>query len=176
MYMIDIETLSTDVDAIIATIACVEFKIKPYNFEEILKLNSIYLKIDLDSCRKIGLTENKETLNWWNEQNIEARNEIFDKKERIDISDALILLSNFIKNDEEIWINGLSFDIPILEFAMKKCNIKIPWKYWKLNDVRTIKNLIKYKRRLNIQMHNSLTDCRVQIFELCDSFYKIYYE
>ena len=61
--MIDLETLNTTPDAAILTIGAVKFD--PFGSEvKEPKMDSFYCKVDLDSCDRIGLTTNDDTIAW----------------------------------------------------------------------------------------------------------------
>ena len=85
--MIDLETLATSTDAAILTIGAVKFD--PFGSE--LKepaMESFYVKVDLDSCDRIGLVTNDDTIAWWASQSKEAQEAAFDPEGRIQIEDA----------------------------------------------------------------------------------------
>ena len=79
--MIDLETLSTSNNAAIVTMAAIKFD--PHaDYSKItvdqLPPNQVYYKrIDLDSCLKIGLITNEQTIEWWGTQPKEAQDEAF---------------------------------------------------------------------------------------------------
>ena len=65
--MIDLETLNTTPDSTILTIGAVKFD--PFGSEiKEPKMDSFYVKVDLDSCDRIGLTTNDDTIAWWANQ------------------------------------------------------------------------------------------------------------
>ena len=67
--MIDLETLATSPDAAILTIGAVKFD--PFGREkDDPKMDSFYVKVDLDSCDELGLVANDDTIAWWATQNL----------------------------------------------------------------------------------------------------------
>ena len=87
--------------------------------------------------------------------------------------DALIKLSNFLKDHKYIWANSPSFDCIILENAYKSCNLEIPWKFWNLRDCRTVYDLGKINlKSVSAVKHNALDDCYNQIIALSNFFCK----
>ena len=61
--MIDLETLDTSPNSVIATIGAVKFD--RYNISDnIDDYQTFYRKINLKSCEEIGLTTSEETLKW----------------------------------------------------------------------------------------------------------------
>jgi len=173
--MIDIETLGTSPNSVIATIGAMKFSrkgiLKPIN-----DMYSFYRRINLDSCYALGMVSDEETIKWWEEQEEKSREEIYDSSNRISIEQALQELSEFIGNNNNtyIWANGPHFDCVILENAFKKCNINLPWKYWNIRDCRTIYDFCNIKLRdINGDyQHNALYDCYRQIYALKLSFDK----
>lgn len=174
--MIDIETLSNKTNAAIVEIAAVEFNKKNGNIGE-----TFHRKIKSDSWFDLPSRDvNADTLKWWLKQSEEARKNIYeDKADDVPIYDALSELALFIKdcdnkshiqNDDRsvvVWSNGSVFDISILENAYNAIqSIKIPWKFWAINDVRTIVALnpeIKQNCQFEGNPHCALDDCMHQI-------------
>jgi len=104
--MIDLETLNTTPDASILTIGAVKFD--PFGRE--LKepaMDSFYVKVDLDSCDRIGLTTNDDTIAWWASQSKEAQDAAFDPEGRIDIEEAFAQLYKFCWGAKRVWSNGI---------------------------------------------------------------------
>ena len=163
--MIDIETLSTDNNASILTIGAVKF------FRTNFKITSkFYKRITQESNKYYDRHFNENTINWWNTQDEQAKKEIFENKDRINLSTALQELSIFCRGARAIWANGICFDINILESAYEACNLDVPWKFWNIRDVRTIYdiadvNLNNFKRQNNLldNHHNALDDCETQL-------------
>jgi DNA polymerase III epsilon subunit-like protein len=169
--MIDIETLSTKNNALILTIGAIKFN-KNKDSNEIEKF---YYKIDRKSCELLFMHVDKETIKWWKEQPANLVHETFiDNKNRININDALIKLSNFIKDCNYIWANSPNFDCVILENAYNSCKLEVPWKFWQLRDTRTVYDLGKIRLNdiviENNNIHNALDDCYKQIIALKKSF------
>jgi exodeoxyribonuclease VIII len=171
--MIDLETLSTRNDAVILTIGAVKFNIN----KELDKTKQLYMRINLQSCKNLKMHTDRSTVKWWKEQSKEAQYEVFENPDRIDIKDALVKLSEFLKNGKCIWANSPNFDCVILENAFNKCGIDIPWKFWNLRDCRTVYGLARLNLssfRKNIEdessAHNALNDCVMQILALKESF------
>lgn len=172
--MIDIETLSTKNNALIVTIGAIKFnrkdKIKPLD-----EFDKFYVRINQNSCIKLGMDIDPNTVEWWKKQSKEARYEVFENKDRIDIKDALIQLYDFIKDVKYVWANSPNFDCVILENAFNICEIEIPWKFWNLRDCRTAYDLgnTNLKNFTNTISHNALIDCYNQILCLKNSLENI---
>jgi hypothetical protein len=161
--MIDIETFNTDSDSSIATIGAIKFNrygtIGPIEDED-----TFYRRIDKQSCDSLGLSVSFETLLWWTKQSQSSQNEVFQLINRIPIQQALKELSEWIgPKPVHVWCQGLSFDIPILEYAYKKCKIPIPWKFWKCRDTRTVYDIKESHFHSPEDKHHALNDCYFQI-------------
>ena len=66
--MIDIETLATSSDAALVSIAAVRFDLATGIIGD-----SIYIKIDKQSCLDYGLVVDADTVDWWMRQSKEAQ-------------------------------------------------------------------------------------------------------
>jgi hypothetical protein len=155
--MIDLETLNTTPDSAILTIGAVKFD--PFGSE--LKepdMDSFYVKVDLDSCDRIGLTTNDDTIAWWANQSKEAQEAAFDPEGRIDIEDAFAQLYKFCWGAKRVWANGSCFDIIICEHVYRKVGRAIPWKFWEVRDVRTAFDLGINPHRPPVTAHHALED------------------
>lgn len=172
--MVDIETLSTKTNAAILTIGAIKFKrymsVKPLD-----KMDTFYTRITLDSCKAIGLSTDKKTIQWWNKQSTEARDEIFSPDNRVSIQEGLQDFADWYPKDAIFWAHGITFDAVILENAFRKCNIEVPWNFWKLRDTRTLFDITHVTREPihKDDEHNALCDCYRQVITLQNAFQKI---
>ena len=127
--MIDLETLATSPDAAILTIGAVKFD--PFGDDiKDPKCEKFYVRVDLDSCDRIGLVTTDDTIAWWANQSKEAQDEAFGEDNRVDIVDAF--------NDE---VAGWYFDIEFKSiFEWDACSLPITGSPAVINpdDVRII--------------------------------------
>lgn len=172
--MIDLETLSTHTNAAIIEIGAVEFNKQTGEVGD--KLNII---INVSDWTKNGRHVSGETVQWWFNQSLEARQRFIDKQDDVEymnLKEALERLRYFIMGcdclaeDNEnvvVWGNGSTMDITILQSAYEYFDIEVPWKFWSVNDVRTIVDLnptIKYKTKFTSGVkHSAVADCLHQI-------------
>lgn len=169
--MIDLETLSTKNNAIILIIGAIKFNRKDdwntaIDLKDLDENQKFYKRITIQSCKNIGLHKDKNTLEWWNKQDENIKNEAFGfEEERICIQDALKLFNEWFGESTYIWGNGSIFDITILSEAYDRCGITVPWKFYNVRDLRTILdiNKIKLSDFINKDKHNALSDCFYQI-------------
>lgn len=158
--MIDLETLGTGIDAVFISIGAVYF-----NPDTGALGDEFYENIDWQSSLNFGRKMDADTIKWWFKQSDEARNAIL--KDGDNLIRVLKTFNHFCGNYPMVWSNGSSFDISILEHAYRETDIELPWKFWNVRDVRTIKDLGKKKVDKSIfemrgTAHNALDDAKHQ--------------
>ncbi len=162
--MIDIETLSTKHDAIIASIGAVMFSDKGLG-------KAFYNRICIDSCVESGLKLDHETLRWWLQQSKEALEENFFQP-NVDLAQALWALSSFLGAADSkvlVWANWVNFDISILQTSYDKLGIQRPWKYNEVRCYGTTKNIFNnVPFNLSKKPHNALEDAKAQALHLIE--------
>jgi hypothetical protein len=155
--MIDLETLATTSDAAVLSIGAVKFD--PFGDElNNNNMDSFYLRVDLDSCDRLGLTVSDSTIEWWSKQSPEAQEEAFNPENRVDVVDAMNQLYKFCWGCKRVWSNGSGFDIVILETIFRKIEKAYPWQYWSVRDCRTIYDLGIDAKRPPVLKHHALED------------------
>jgi exodeoxyribonuclease VIII len=155
--MIDLETLATSPDAAILTIGAVKFD--PFGDDvNDPKYTKFYTRVDLDSCDKIGLVTNDDTIDWWANQSKEAQDEAFGETDRVDIVDAMHQLYKFCWGAKRVWSHGATFDIVICEHIFRKIGKAIPWSFWEVRDTRTLFDIGINPNRPPVLKHHALED------------------
>ena len=182
--MVDLETLGTRQDAIVLEISAVEFNCHTGEIGEVFDA-----KLDIDEQVQYRRSLNCETLQWWFKQDEEARKNIFDEDVdiiRFNIPWELAEFSNFVErcnnkcnSDSDrrvvkLWGNGSLFDLGILQNMYETClpNMKLPWKFWAVNDVRTIVDLnpdVKRNCKFDGTPHCAVDDCKHEIKYLVET-------
>jgi hypothetical protein len=155
--MIDLETLATSTDASILSIGAVRFDPFGKDVKE-PQMKSLYTRVDLDSCDRLGLTTSEDTIAWWANQSKEAQEEAFNPDGRIDITAAFEQLYKFCWGAKRVWSNGSVFDIMICEHVFKKIGKAVPWQFWQIRDVRTIFDIGINPNRPPVLKHHALED------------------
>ena len=154
--MIDIETLDVLPTSTILTIGAQGFDPFSEKFTDV----TYYKRLTLDSQEE--RTINDSTVEWWGKQGEEAMEEALgDGPDRIEIKPALDELGKLAWKHDRIWANGTTFDMVILENAMKQYGVNMPWQYWQVMDARTVYKLAGSPKLGN--NHNALADCVNQI-------------
>jgi len=155
--MIDLETLDVRPTASLLTIGAVKFD--PYGDDiERPDCDKFYVKVDLDSCDRIGLTIDDNTVAWWSQQSAEAQAEAFSEDGRIPIEDAVHQLYKFCWGAKCVWSHGAGFDVVILEHIFNRVGRAVPWKFWQVRDTRTMFDLGIDPNRPPILKHHALED------------------
>lgn len=152
--MIDIETMGTVPGSAIVSIGAYNLHTK----------GEFYTIISLESNFKYRMSVDGPTMEWWVGQGEEAKN-LFKFKDKAPLDGALQSLVDWLPDKKElgIWGNGSVFDITLLEVALRRVNIPIPWNYGKIFDLRTIAMLYpEIKKPKNYLAHNSLADAKCQ--------------
>ena len=130
-FFLDIETLGTKPGAAILEIGAF---CKGNSFDFLIDLNSHEGKVDL------------KTLYWWStETSLLARRHVFcDDAKRWELSKALQELAGIIEhyNPTHFWGCAPDFDYGHLAFWLERYGLDIPWKYYQLRDVRTVRDLL----------------------------------
>lgn len=163
---IDIETLGTSARAPVVSIGAVAFS------RETGKLGqSYYQRIDWESALQ-GRKMDADTLKWWIKQDREASQEILKIGKPV-----LETLSSFVEffagldnrsmSNICVWGNGATFDITILEDLFYQYGKRVPWHFWNIRDLRTLKDIAGNRvpeDKLNFAgvKHNALDDAKHQ--------------
>ena len=155
--MIDLETLDVLPSATILTIGAVKFD--PFG-DELGEptMEKFYVRVDVDSCDRIGCTVSQATLEWWANQSKEAQDAAFDPEGRVSIEDAMYQLFKFCQGAKRVWSHGAGFDVIILENIFRKVNRSIPWQFWEVRDTRTLFDLGINPNRPPVLAHHALED------------------
>lgn len=155
--MIDLETLDTKPTASILTIGAVKFD--PFGDDlNSKKCEKLYIKVDLDSCDRIGLTTSEDTIAWWSQQSKEAQDEAFSTEGRIPIHEAMNQLYKFCWGAQRVWSHGAAFDIVICENVFAKLQKLTPWDFWQVRCTRTLFDIGINPQRPPVLKHHALED------------------
>lgn len=177
-FMVDIETLSTAVNAVVLSVGAVEFDPFTGNIEREFYRE---MRLDLQQGRHISAS----TVQWWAKQisgnpssNILAKSNA-DKTIPVDV---VCELGQFINGgvafsvgrvedykDIAVWACDHDFDLAILSDLYGELRLPVPWKFWETRSVRTARMLntiagIEVPQR--VVTHNALEDCERQVEEV----------
>jgi hypothetical protein len=140
--MLDLETFGLGPTAAIVQIGAVEFD--PYcGLGRSVLGRRFQADVMLQSSLALGMTIDAATTKWWSDrgglQQVSAQS----------LPTALQAFVSWWKEGNNaqqptepgpsIWSNGASFDVPIMQFALKQCGLAEPWHYRNIRDQRTAK-------------------------------------
>jgi len=129
--MIDIETLGLEPGCVVLSIGAVEFGAGEMG-------EQWYHSISRESCEEAGLTVDDGTVEWWRDQNEQAR-EVLTGGDGL--AEVLEEFTNWIADANEVWANSPSFDCDVLVEAGKAVGVPMPWEYYEERDFRTLADL-----------------------------------
>ena len=156
--MIDLETLSTNPNAVVLTVGGVKFdphsQMKPYD--------EMYFRVDVDSQTAKGRHVMQETLDWWSKQPADISQEALSDANRISLQDMLKKINKFSVGVDVFWCQGPLFDYAILQNLYAQLQQPVPWQYWQIRDSRTLFNLVPRETEKRTGLHNALEDCKFQ--------------
>ena len=157
--MIDLETLSTNPNAVILTIGGVKFN--PHT--SVIPSQGMYFKVDVDSQTTMGREVMPETLDWWTTQSKEIQEEAMGEKNRIPLTEMVKRINKFAVGVDTFWCQGPLFDYAILQNIYKQLGQPVPWNFWQIRDSRTLFSLVpRDPNEIRKGAHNALADCYFQ--------------
>lgn len=177
-FMVDIETLSTAVNAAVLSVGAVEFD--PFT-GNIARDFYRELRLDLQQGRHISAS----TVQWWAKQISENPSSNILAKSNAGKTipmDVVCELGQFINGgvafsvgrvedykDIAVWACDPDFDLAILSNFYGELRLPVPWKFWETRSVRTARMLntiagIEVPQR--VVTHNALEDCERQVEEV----------
>jgi hypothetical protein len=187
--LFDIETLATDSDSVVLSIACVPFMLEVHTYFGDLIPTGFFVKLNVQEQIKIyHRTVEDGVVKWWKTQ----PKEVFDAMVRpspgdVNLREGLTLLNKFVAgikgydfNRSYVWSRGNNFDFPILKSLYKAAGIGLPYNDWRVRDVRTAIDIMagtdngRYQLRFGGEgfiAHNPLHDAAMDAARLNELFY-----
>lgn len=189
--LLDIETLGTDPNAVVLSIACVPFVLEVHTYFGELVPAGFYVKLDVQEQIKTHHRSIEDgVMKWWKKQ----PKDVFDamvrpSSEDMSIKEGLTLLNKFVSgiksyhfNKSYVWSRGNNFDFPILKSLYQAAGIGLPYNDWRVRDVRTAIDIMagtdngQYNLRFGgdgFIAHNPLHDAAMDAARLNELFYVI---
>lgn len=135
--MLDIETLSTETEAVVISIGAVNFF--PSHNQTGFEFYAVVSDPEAQVVKggHIGM----DTVRWWMKQS-EAAREVFNEGVGSKTVDVLRSLKEWISADPRdipIWANGAGFDFPVLKNLFKRFQMEVPWDFRNERCYRTAK-------------------------------------
>lgn len=163
--MIDLETTGK-------VPGCRVLSFAAFGFSKTGEQVQIYKKLDVADQASRGLTDDKDTLDFWEKQDAEIRKEAFSGTDKTEIAIAEFK-QFFYKNFStaygeqlQVWCCGADFDFPILRKLFNVYGfVDLPWEFYIQCDYRTLKTLWPEIRifEQNGGAHSALEDAKAQM-------------
>lgn len=183
-FMVDIETLSTAVNAVVLSVGAVEFD--PIAGE--IK-RRFYGELDLSEQKQRHISS--DTVQWWFKQSVENQKsiDIMLKENKWKNGVEFVLhrfkefiwgYANFLADTNSrnegyekiaVWACDPDFDLAILANLYEEHNLSVPWKYSEPKSVRTVRTLAELHSiglPKDNASHNALEDCIRQVAEIAE--------
>lgn len=161
--MIDFETLGQDADTMVISLGACFFDLETKQLGP-----TFYMAFDISDQQKAGRTFTPDTLKWWMGQSDGAK-KVFHEQAK-PTKQVLQLFSQWVLGQNTIskirpWGNGATFDISIIEHLFKQFDVKCPWLYYNVMDLRTFRRFIANNAKVDKSKgtnHNALDDAKNQ--------------
>lgn len=172
--MLDLETMGIVSNSIILTIGAIKFD-PSTDIGPIEKCDTFYRRINIESCRAVGLLSEEKTIKWWNSQDSSVKFEAIENPDRLVLTQVLLEFNKWFGKSLKIWSHGNDFDCVILGNAYKACNLTPPWKFWNTRDTLTLFDLarVNIKDFCQDNIHHALHDSYRQILATQKSLKKL---
>jgi hypothetical protein len=164
--MIDIETLSSDSDAVMIQLAGVYFD------RQTGETGAEYCRnISRESCLDLGFKESQSTIDWWAKQDPDVLASI--KENPCTAQEAMREFSDFVHavNGVSVWSHA-TFDFVIVQNYLTRLDLR-PMPYRSARDIRTLVDLsgidLKSYDWKKGKTHHALDDCKFQITYCVDA-------
>ncbi len=167
--MVDLETLSKLPTAAFTSIGACLFEPHSDWIGE-----TFHMHVSLENATRAGLKMDASTVMWWLDQSDEARRTlVLGQLDAAPLVTALEAFAAFLPPGVEIWCNGNSFDLPILQNAYHIAGIETPWLYYNERDLRTLKALNKGARIERAGIHHNALDDAVHQAKLVQHIFQL---
>jgi len=184
MFMFDVETLGTESDSVLLSLACIYFRPdqKP-TFRELVD-SAYFVKFNVrDQVENYNRSVQKDALAWWEKQcEIARKKSFYPLKTDENLKNGLESFHNWIasKNDKKCWVWARgSLDDIILHSVERQLKVEtlLPYNRWR--DVRTAVDLlygaangycavdhVDFLYERDIIKHDPVIDCALDIMML----------
>lgn len=175
--MLDVETLGNNDAPVLLQLAARAFKIE----EGTTSLGEFNMLINPQSCNRVGLKCNGDTMDFWLAQDNQVIQDVLVQALSLgfDLEHTLVEFSDWVLGMKKkynakkvrMYGNGPSADCTWVRSAYKAAKIETPWKYWDDVCVRTYVDIgiraFNFNPKKDMPFtgnkHNALDDCQHQI-------------
>lgn len=171
--MIDLETYGLRPGCAIRSVGAVAFDLyRPEAGGDTFSAN-----VTLTSCVDAGLHVDPDTERWWADQSAEAQAHL--EIEPRPLREVVIGFGIWWSRQagKYVWAQGANFDPVLWEVACRAVKLPVPWRYYHVQDTRTVYNLARLDTRQVPRkgtFHCALDDARHQVECLRVAYKKIF--
>lgn len=174
--VVDLETLSTQPNALVLSIGAVALT----KFGVPVESGSFYVALKQAEQGAVRHIQ-QSTMDWWEKQSIEAQQAAYKPTVCTSfVEDALNGFSDWIESIADpkqvlVWGNGCSFDNVILASLYDDWHLERPWSFWNDRDMRTITGLMPIVKMLPFEgvKHHALHDAKHEASQLSYAIQKL---
>jgi hypothetical protein len=161
--MLDLETLATSPDSVILTVGAIKFD--PFSLTE--PTDGFYMRLNVDEQLAINRAVDDNTVKFWMGQPEDIREEAMGDSDREPLQKFYQDFNKFLMGANNIWAQGVLFDIGILENLYHQMGWPKPWLFWKIRDSRTVFDMFGDRREKQRKtLHNAFSDAFEQAVAL----------
>lgn len=140
----DFETLGDQYNGVAVSLAVLKFNennytLNPYNYNDLVS-QAEFIKFDVEEQVKTYKRKiSKDTLEWWNKQSEQAREQLKPSPSDVSISDLWKLLTDYMQGMDvrRVYTRGNMFDPVLMESLLYACDKGIPYPWWNVRDTRS---------------------------------------
>lgn len=174
--MIDFETLGQNPDTTVISLGACFF-----DLDKGIIGPTFYMAFDVVDQLKKGRSITADTLKWWMGQS-DAAKKVFNEKAK-PTEEVLKTFVQWVQGQGTVskikpWGNGATFDISIIEDLFRQYELKCPWLFYNVMDMRTFRRFIANNAKVDKSdgvNHNALDDAKNQA-QFCIDHYKFFKE
>ena len=171
--MVDLETFSSQANAVIATIAAVVFDPDMVNSYTGLSSEDSQFVRKLDIASQPLRHFDGDTIRWWLTQDVVAQKVVCDGRATLANSLAEFRTWLIHKQVDRLWAHGAAFDHAILEHAFRQVGVIHPIPYSSQFCSRTIVRTVEIPRPELVTSHIAIDDAIIQTIWLQKALRKI---
>jgi len=134
----DIETLSTKNEAVVLSMGFVPVDFEVCSTFQELVAGGLEVKMQVEEQVAAGREVERSTLDWWKKQGDSAKRVLTPREDDVQMKDFYESISSLGFIQKANWYaKGPHFDMAITSSLFNDFNIKEPWGYNQVRDVRT---------------------------------------